>query len=53
MIKVRILKKGKVSYSLRQADAENLLNIFDFYHLLADKSPLGASLFFCEYEQPV
>ena len=38
MIKGRILKKGKVSYSLRQADVEDLLNIFDLYHLLADKS---------------
>ena len=53
MIKGRILKKGKVSYSLRQADVEDLLNIFDLYHLLADKSLWVLLSFFCECEQPV
>ena len=53
MIKGRILKKGKVTYSLRQADVEDLLKIFDLYHLHADKSLWMLLSFCCEYEQPV
>ena len=46
-------EKRKVSYSLRQTDVEDLLNIFDLYHLLADRSQWVLLSFCCEYEQPV